>query len=142
VDRPERFSARLAARWRAKSAIVTRPVIAKNHLTTMKPNRHRILIGLAALCGGLTAWAGAAMARDVMLAPLLILHAPTTLVMLLLHSSSWLLGSLLGAGFYALFAASIVRAQSRTAKVLAAGAVVAFNVLSIMALQLAIPRLV
>jgi hypothetical protein len=108
----------------------------------MKPTRYLILIGVAALCGGVTAWAGAAMARDVMLAPLLILHAPTTLVMLLLHSSSWLLGSAVGAGFYALFAAGFLRARSRTARVLAAVAIVAFNVLSIMALGFAIPRLV
>ena len=107
----------------------------------MRRKGYLLPVGIVALCGGVTAWAGAALAPDVMLAPLLILHAPTTLVMLSLRSSNWLLTGLLGAAFYAVFAACFCRARSRTARVWAAVGIIAFNVLSVVGLGFAVPRL-
>jgi len=97
-------------------------------------------VGLAALGGGVTAWVAAALARDVMLAPLLILHAPATLVLLVLRASSWGLAALLGGAFYATYAILFCGARSRSARFLVALAILAFNILSMFALNLAVPR--
>jgi hypothetical protein len=96
-------------------------------------------IGLAALGGAITAWVAAGIAREVMLAPLLILHAPTTLVLLVRRSSSWGLAALLGGAFYATYAALCCGARSRSTRFLAALAILAFNLLSMFALNLAVP---
>jgi hypothetical protein len=106
----------------------------------MKLDTSLVPICLAALGGAVTAWVAAALARDVMLAPLLILHAPTTLVLLVLGTSSWGLAALSGGVFYATYAILPCGARSRSTRFLAALAILAFNILSMFALNLAVPR--
>ena len=82
---------------------------------------HSRAIAVAAVLGAVSSLLADALARDITLIPLLVLHAPATVVMLALHVSSPIGGAAMGAATFAAYTASVLSARSkvRRASVLA-----------------------